>query len=199
MARINYEDATFLLSAARLAQLPEDVGIEVAFVGRSNAGKSSVLNQITQNKKLARVSKTPGRTQLINVFVLDEKRRLIDLPGYGYAKVPQEVKALWQQTLGDYLLQRNCLQGLILVMDIRHPLTDFDQNLLAWADESNLAVHILLNKADKLAFGASKNTLFEVRKFVEKYTTVVTCQCFSALKSTGIKELRDQLNDWYSL
>ncbi|MDR3490530.1 MAG: ribosome biogenesis GTP-binding protein YihA/YsxC [Gammaproteobacteria bacterium] len=197
MTKINYEDATFLLSAARLAQLPQDTGIEVAFVGRSNAGKSSVLNQITQNKKLARVSKTPGRTQLINVFELDETRRLIDLPGYGYAKVPQSVKDLWQKTLGDYLLERNCLKGLIVVMDIRHPLTDFDQNLLEWADESDLSVHILLNKADKLAFGASKNTLLEVKKFVTKYTTEITCQCFSALKNTGIKELRDQLNEWY--
>jgi GTP-binding protein len=197
MPKRDYQKAVFLLSAAKLSQLPTDSGIEVAMVGRSNAGKSSVLNQLTQNKKLARVSKTPGRTQLINIFVLDESRRLVDLPGYGYASVPLEVKRQWQNTLDAYLSQRECLKGIILVMDIRHPLKDFDKHLLTWANTCQLAVHILLNKADKLAFGAVKKTLLEVTKFTEGFANPVTCQPFSALKSTGLKELQDHLDQWY--
>ncbi len=198
MTNPNYKKATFLLSAAKLSQLPSDKGIEVAFVGRSNAGKSSVLNQLTNNSKLARVSKTPGRTQHINLFVLDDNRRLVDLPGYGFAQVPNEVKIQWQKTLDAYLQQRECLTGLVLVMDIRHPLTEFDRNLLAWAEECGLTVHILLNKADKLAFGAMKKTLLEVTKFISEYNNQVTCQVFSALKSTGIKELRELLDNWFA-
>lgn len=198
MSKPDYKNATFLLSAARLSQLPDDGGIEVAFVGRSNAGKSSVLNQLTQNKKLARVSKTPGRTQLINLFVLDDKRRLVDLPGYGYAKVPDSVKLQWQETLDQYLETRDGLRGLILVMDIRHPLTDFDKHLLSWAEGCDLAVHILLNKADKLSYSAIKKTLHEVEKFVADSESPITCQPFSALKSTGIKELKDVLDEWYT-
>jgi GTP-binding protein len=198
MSNPEYQRATFLLSAAQLSQLPPDQGIEVAFVGRSNAGKSSVLNQLTKNKKLARVSKTPGRTQHINLFVLDEDRRLIDLPGYGYAKVPHEVKEKWQKTLGDYLRTRECLRGLVLVMDIRHPLTEFDTNLLAWATASNLAVHILLNKADKLPFNALKKTLMAVNKFIQDSPNPTTCQIFSALKGEGVTELREQLDNWYA-
>jgi len=194
----DFTQATFLLSAAQLTQLPPDQGIEVAFVGRSNAGKSSVLNQLTQNKKLARVSKTPGRTQLINVFVLDEDRRLIDLPGYGYAKVPQAMKEAWQRTLGDFLVERDCLKGVVLVMDIRHPLTEFDQNLLKWAEESALPVHILLNKADKLSFGLAKNTLLKVIRHLKTYQTAISCQLYSTLKTIGRDELKDQLIGWYS-
>lgn len=196
---INYQKATFLISAAKLEQLPEDEGIEVAFVGRSNAGKSSVLNQLTNNSKLARVSKTPGRTQLINIFTLDEDRRLVDLPGYGYAKVPPAVKAAWQKTLGNYLLERECLRGVILVMDIRHPLTEFDTNMLHWAEQSNLSVHILLNKSDKLNFGAVKKTQLEVEKYLKQFQTPMSCQAFSALKKVGDKELKDLLNTWYAL
>lgn len=198
MSKPDYQKATFLLSAAKLTQLPPDQGIEVAFVGRSNAGKSSVLNQITNNQKLARVSKTPGRTQHINIFTLDKKRRLIDLPGYGYAKVPPEMKEKWQRTMDAYLQTRDCLKGLILVMDIRHPLTQFDKHLLAWANACDLSVHILLNKADKLSFSAAKKTMFEVNKFVEEYESPMTCQAFSALKNTGIKELKDLLDSWFA-
>jgi GTP-binding protein len=195
MTKLDYKKATFLLSAARLNQLPPDEGIEVAFVGRSNAGKSSVLNQLTNNKKLARVSKTPGRTQQINIFTLDETRRLIDLPGYGYA----EVKIKWQKTLDAYLQTRECLQGLILVMDIRHPLTEFDRHLLAWAEACELRVHILLNKSDKLAFNAIKKTLQVVQDFIATSTNTVTFQAFSALKSLGIKELRELMDQWYNM
>src|SRR5580698_7416711 len=125
MTKSHYQKAKFLLSVANLHQLPPDEGIEIAIVGRSNAGKSSVLNQLTQNKSLARVSKTPGRTQLINLFGLDASRRMADLPGYGFAKVPQAVKEQWQTLLDNYLRTRDSLRGLLLVMDIRHPLKDF--------------------------------------------------------------------------
>ena len=129
-----YRQAQFLTSAAALNQLPPDEGIEVAFAGRSNAGKSTVLNVLTGQRQLARTSKTPGRTQLINLFTLDEHRRLVDLPGYGFAQVPQSVKLRWQETLSQYLEQRDCLKGLILLMDSRHPLQALDLNLLDWGD-----------------------------------------------------------------
>jgi GTP-binding protein len=197
MTKPDYKKATFLLSAARLAQLPPDEGIEVAFVGRSNAGKSSVLNQLTNNKKLARVSKTPGRTQHINIFVLDAIRRVVDLPGYGYAEVPNEVKIKWQKTLDAYLQTRDCLQGLILVMDIRHPFMEFDRHLLTWAEACELPVHILLNKSDKLAFNAIKKTLQVVAEYTASLSNPVSYQVFSALKSTGIQELRELMDQWY--
>lgn len=198
MTKLDYQRASFLKSAAKLSQLPPDLGIEVAFVGRSNAGKSSVLNQLTHNTKLARVSKTPGRTQHINLFVLDEKRRLVDLPGYGFAKVPPEVKAHWQETLSAYLSERECLKGLVLVMDIRHPLTTFDRHLLDWASAGNLAVHILLNKADKLNYGVMKKTELEVNAFIKTMPNPVSCQIFSAIKGTGVKELREHLEAWFA-
>jgi GTP-binding protein len=198
MTNPNYKSATFLLSAATLTQLPKDIGIEVAFVGRSNAGKSSVLNQLTTNSKLARVSKTPGRTQHINLFGLDSNRRLVDLPGYGFAKVPEEMKIQWQKTLDKYLRTRECLRGLVLVMDIRHPLMEVDRHLLAWASDSNLAVHILLNKADKLSYSAVKATLIKVTNYIAEFPNEVSCQPFSATKKTGIKELREVVDGWYS-
>ena len=197
MTSPNYKAATFLLSAAKLSQLPQDSGIEVAFVGRSNAGKSSVLNQLTNNSKMARVSKTPGRTQHINIFVLDTTRRLVDLPGYGFASVPEEVKLHWQETLDKYLRTRACLRGLVLVMDIRHPLMPTDQHFLNWASAANLAVHILLNKADKLGNNAVKNTLLQVNDYITALPNVVSCQAFSALKKTGINELRERVDGWY--
>lgn len=193
----HYQKAHFLLSAADIIQLPPDEGIEVAIVGRSNAGKSSVLNKLTQIKGLARVSKTPGRTQLINVFVLDDKRRIIDLPGYGFAKVPLSVKLKWQQTVDAYISQRESLYGLVLVMDIRHPLRDLDVQLLKYCEHHNLAVHILLNKADKLSRGEAARTLHQVKAALTQYTNSVTFQCFSALKGAGLDELKAILNKWY--
>src|SRR3990167_8544424 len=150
---MHYQKAYFLLSAAAVEQLPPDTGIEVAIVGRSNAGKSSVLNCLTKQKGLARVSKTPGRTQLINVFVLDEERRLIDLPGYGFATAPAAAKAKWEKSIEDYFQKRNSLKGLVLIMDIRHPLKELDWQMLDYCEHANLAVHILLNKMDKLSKG----------------------------------------------
>ncbi len=198
MNKPNYQKAQFLLSVANLSQLPIDKGAEVAIIGRSNAGKSSVLNQLTQNKALARVSKTPGRTQHINLFGLDELRRLADLPGYGYAKVPPSVKQQWQQLLDDYLRSRECLKGLILVMDIRHPLKEFDQHMLAWSHQCDLAVHILLNKSDKLTQSGASKTLREVKEAISAYKNTVSVQTFSALKGKGVKELRTQLDAWFS-
>lgn len=199
MKKSIYQNAKFLLSVANLHQLPADQGIEVAIVGRSNAGKSSVLNQLTQNKGLARVSKTPGRTQHINLFGLDDTRRLADLPGYGYAKVPPSMKQHWEKTLDEYLRTRECLKGLVLVMDIRHPLREFDQQLLLWCSACDLPVHILLNKCDKLSSGAVKNTFFAVQRELEVFENPVTLQAFSALRSVGIKELMDVMNSWFNL
>jgi GTP-binding protein len=198
MNKPKYENAAFMLSVANLSQLPPDQGIEVAIVGRSNAGKSSVLNQLTQNKNLARVSKTPGRTQHINLFSLDKNRRLADLPGYGYAKVPTAVKEQWQSLLDDYLRSRDSLQGLILVMDIRHPFKEFDKQLLIWSSQCQLPVHILLNKVDKLTLQELQKTIRLVNDMVPIYPTLVTYQTFSAIKGTGIKELRAKLDEWFS-
>ena len=194
----SYQKAYFLLSVADVKQLPPDEGIEVAIVGRSNAGKSSVLNRLTQNKKLARVSKTPGRTQHINLFVLDDKRRIADLPGYGYAKVPLSEKAKWQKNVDTYLSTRTCLKGLVLVMDIRHPMRDSDVQLLDYCEHHQLAVHVILNKADKLSKGAAAKTMQEVKAALTEYDNSVTFQCFSALKGLGINELKSILDKWYN-
>ncbi|HAU0186888.1 TPA: YihA family ribosome biogenesis GTP-binding protein [Legionella pneumophila] len=192
-----YSKAVFLKSAARVNQLPEDSGYEVAFAGRSNAGKSSALNCLTNNKNLARTSKTPGRTQLINLFSLDEQRRLVDLPGYGYAKVAMEVKLEWQKNLAHYLEARQCLRGLILLMDVRHPLKDLDQILVNWALHRELPVHILLTKADKLSRSEVKNTVLKVRQYYELAEHLVSVQAFSSVKKDGVEELISLLDRWY--
>jgi GTP-binding protein len=193
-----YHQAQFLTSAATLYQLPPDQGYEVAFAGRSNAGKSSTLNVICDHKQLARISNTPGRTQLINLFTLDEQRRLVDLPGYGYAKVPTEVKLRWQDTLALYLESRVCLRGVFLIMDIRHPLTELDQNFIAWTAARNLPLHILLNKADKLGYGAAQASLLGVRKALQVHPCV-SVQLFSATKKQGLNEARQILDTWFTL
>jgi GTP-binding protein len=192
-----YRQAQFLISANQLDQLPADQGIEVAFAGRSNAGKSSALNVISDVKSLARTSKTPGRTQMINLFVLDDERRLVDLPGYGYAKVPEKIKRHWQQTLSRYLEQRQCLQGLILLMDIRHPFKEFDQQMLAWCQQADMPVHILLTKADKLKRGAAASALQQSKKYLKEHYPNSTIQLFSALNRQGVEEARAILNKWY--
>lgn len=192
----HYNKATFLLSAADVKQLPPDEGFEVAIVGRSNAGKSSVLNCITQNKKLARVSKTPGRTQQINVFVLDDDRRLMDLPGYGFANAPVREQRKWEQTINDYFSDRECLRGLILVMDIRHPFKDSDMQMLDFCQHYSLPVHVLLNKSDKLSKGAAKTVVLDTEPLLAAYDKV-TLQVFSAQKNIGVKELHSVLDKWY--
>ena len=192
-SRLPLHEASFLKSASTLAQCPADLGAEVAFCGRSNAGKSSALNLLTDQKKLARTSKTPGRTQLINFFSLTETLRLVDLPGYGYAKVPPKMKAEWQRNLDEYLRNRESLRGLVLVMDIRHPLKEFDQLMLTWCAAAALPVHILLTKSDKLKRGPQQSTLLQTRKAVGENVTV---QTFSALQGLGKDELTRQLSLW---
>jgi GTP-binding protein len=194
-----YAKAVFLKSAARVTHLPEDTGYEVAFAGRSNAGKSSALNCLTGIKGLARTSKTPGRTQLINLFSLDDERRLVDLPGYGYAKVALQVKMEWQKHLAHYLDVRQSLRGLVLLMDVRHPLKDLDQMMVDWALNRELPVHILLTKADKLSRSDVKNTLLKVRKHYELANHLISVQAFSSLKKEGVDELILVLNQWLDI
>jgi GTP-binding protein len=193
------QQAAFQISAAKVDQCPEDQGYEVAFAGRSNAGKSSALNTLT-HASLARTSKTPGRTQLLNFFRLDEQRRLVDLPGYGYAKVPIPLKQHWQKHLEAYLASRESLAGVILLMDIRHPLTEFDQMMLDWSQASGMPLHILLTKADKLAFGAAKNALLKVRQEITRgWGEEVGLQLFSAPKRQGVDEAHAVLAGWMEL
>lgn len=191
----DFARAEFLQSASRLQECPPDTGREIAFAGRSNAGKSSAINVLTQQRKLARISKTPGRTQLINFFGIASDARLVDLPGYGYARVPQSVKAYWQQHLDAYLRERKALCGLILLMDARRPLQEFDLAMLNWTQQSGLAVHILLTKADKLKYGPAKNCLLKVQQTVSPYPRV-TAQLFSALKKTGVEAAQAQMLAW---
>lgn len=191
-----YHRAEFLQSAPDLRRCPTHLTAEVAFAGRSNAGKSSAINTLTDNKKLARTSKTPGRTQLINFFKLDDERALVDLPGYGYAKVPLKLKREWDKNLSNYLQKRESLKGLILLMDIRHPMQEFDTMMLNWAVEGEMPVHILLTKADKLKKGPAKGTLLAVRKSLReaRVDDLVSVQLFSALKREGINDLVSVLN-----
>jgi GTP-binding protein len=198
MTLLHYQNAEFLLSAAKISQLPSDVGAEVAFVGRSNAGKSSTLNALCQQKNLAKTSKTPGRTQLINVFELDAAHRLIDLPGYGFAKVSVDIKARWQKTLNTYLENRQCLQGLVLVMDARHPLKEVDKMLIQWTEATELPLHILLNKADKLKKGVAKQTLLQVQKALAEFPHC-SLQLFSAEKRDGLEQLKSVLAIWFNI
>lgn len=198
---INFGKAQFLTSAPSIRQCPPEEGVEVAFAGRSNAGKSSAINALTNNHRLARTSKTPGRTQLINYFALSDKQRLVDLPGYGYAKVSRELKEQWQRDLSEYLQKRISLRGLVLLMDIRHPLQEFDTTMLHWARRSNMAVHLLLTKADKLSRNQAKSTEFKVIKELKELglSESVTLQCFSAHDNTGLDQLKSQLSAWLSL
>lgn len=196
--KINFEAASFLTSAPNISHMhmPADLGYEIAFAGRSNAGKSSALNTITRQKNLARTSKTPGRTQLINIFSLDPQRRLVDLPGYGFAKVPLDMKLKWQKSLSEYLQSRQCLRGLVVMMDIRHPLKDLDVNMIRWAVESDLPVLGLLTKCDKLKSGARKAAVLKARKDCEAYGGDITIQAFSSLKGLGKGEAISVMNKW---
>ncbi len=196
---INFQAAEFTTSAPSLKQCPEDSGCEVAFAGRSNAGKSSAINTLTRKRGLARTSKTPGRTQLINFFAVAIDRRIVDLPGYGYAKVPKAMKAEWDKHLAEYLQQRNSLSGLILLMDIRHPLQDYDQQMLNWAAQAGLPVHVLLTKSDKLKRGPAQNMLLKVEqrlRDMDPGRTLLTVQTFSSLKKDGLPQLEAQLSHW---
>lgn len=195
---VNFNLAQFTQSAPSIRECPPETGREVAFAGRSNAGKSSAINTLTNNAKLARTSKTPGRTQLINYFTLTEDTRLVDLPGYGYAKVSLHMKEQWQANLSEYLRQRQCLAGLVVVMDIRHPMVDYDTMMINWAVEAEMPVHLLLTKADKLKRGPANSTLLGVQKSLKAagVDDLVSAQCFSSLKKTGLEELKRVLSGW---
>ena len=193
---VNFRGTCFIQSASAIENAPPDQGWEVAFAGRSNSGKSSAINALTGIGKLARTSRTPGRTQLINFFALSDSQRLVDLPGYGFAKVPLAVKKKWNQQLERYLQYRESLRGLVMLMDIRHPLTDPDKQMLGWAVAASMPVHILLTKADKLKRGPAQNTLLSVRNELAAHAELVSVQCFSSLKRQGVDELGKQINRW---
>ena len=194
---LNYASASFVTSAPDITKLPPDTGIEIAFAGRSNAGKSSALNTLTRQKSLARTSKTPGRTQLINVFELDSGERLIDLPGYGFAKVPMAVKDKWQKALAEYLQKRDSLKGIVVLMDIRHPFRETDQELIYWAADCGIPVLALLTKADKLKQGPRKSTVLQARQAAIAFNGDVQVEAFSSLKRIGVEQLENKLNEWF--
>lgn len=193
----NYHPAKFLLSCPSLKGCPEDQGYEVIFAGRSNAGKSSAINAITLQKKLAKVSRTPGRTQHLVFFELDKDRRLVDLPGYGYAKVPESIKKQWQINMGEYFAKRQSLVGAVLVMDVRRPLTKFDQMMLDWCVDVNLPTQIILTKSDKIKKGAASNALLKVKRKIKPYS-YVQVQLFSSLKKQGLDILADRLDTFFA-
>ena len=193
-----YHQAKFVLSASKLSEAPEDQGKEVAFAGRSNAGKSSAINTLTRQNALARISKTPGRTQLLNFFDINKQCKFVDLPGYGYAKVPLTVKKKWHRMMETYLQNRDALCGIVLVMDVRHPLTEFDLQMIEWCEHTQLPLHILLTKADKLNFGAAKNILFKVQKELNERDVDISIQLFSSLKKTGIDDVHQVLDQWFA-
>jgi GTP-binding protein len=197
-ATINFQIARFETSAARLQECPTDSAVEVAFAGRSNAGKSSAINAITGQNRLARISKTPGRTQLINFFALNPGSYLVDLPGYGYAKVPLSVKEKWQKELEAYLRRRQQLAGLVLLSDIRHPLKDFDRMMIEWASQSELPLLLLLTKADKLKRGAASNALLKVRKELQAYRDLNVI-LFSSVNHQGLDAARKHLSGWLAV
>ncbi|HCK04506.1 MAG: YihA family ribosome biogenesis GTP-binding protein [Methylophilales bacterium] len=195
------QNAKFVISANHFNELPEDTGYEIAFAGRSNAGKSSAINTLSNQTRLAYVSKQPGRTQLINFFRIDDDKSLVDLPGYGYAKVPSAIRDHWQKTLPRYLQERESLVGLIIVMDIRRPLTDLDIKMLDWFSPRQKPIHILLTKSDKLSRDQSLRTLSDIKGRVKAqwgdlYQTECTVQLFSSLKKTGVEEADNMIQSW---
>ena len=192
---INFRQAQFLISASKLKQCPDDSLAEIAFAGRSNAGKSSAINALTRNPRLARTSKTPGRTQLLNFFSLNVPgANIVDLPGYGYAKVPLAMQKEWQKHLNDYLENRGPLCGIVLVTDIRHPMKEFDKMIIDWCIASELPLHILLTKADKFKRNAMMNALRDAKKSLPEHPEgLITLQTFSATKGDGLPELERQL------
>ncbi|MCX7076459.1 MAG: ribosome biogenesis GTP-binding protein YihA/YsxC [Methylococcales bacterium] len=194
-----YYQAKFINSSPHLRDTPADVGLEIAFAGRSNAGKSSAINTLTRQTGLARTSKTPGRTQMLNFFEIAENQRFVDLPGYGYAKVPLPVKKKWHELMETYLTKRKSLCGMVLVMDVRHPLTEFDWQMVEWCQHTQLPLHVILTKADKLNFGAAKTTMLEVQRELSVLPSPLTLQLFSSLKKTGIDEIHAALNRLFTM
>lgn len=192
-----YQRAQFLISAPRVEKLSADEGAEIAFAGRSNAGKSTALNAIVSQKSLARTSKTPGRTQQVVLFELDADHRLADLPGYGYAKVSKQQKAQWDRELQRYFELRQSLRGLVLIMDIRHPLKDSDWKMIHWCAAAELPCHILLSKSDKLKRGATRSAVLAVVKQLRDEGFGGSVQSFSGASKDGVVEARQVLDEWF--
>lgn len=189
-------NAVFHISVANARDLPPESLAEVAFAGRSNAGKSSAINTLCNHKRLAFVSKLPGRTQLLNFFRIADGRFLVDLPGYGFAKAPKEQQMQWQDLIGGYLARSSHLMGLVLIMDIRHPLTELDWSLLEWFRPSGKPVHVLLSKSDKLSRGPAQQTLLKVRAALQEAGFPATVQLFSSLKRVGVDEAEALVRQW---
>jgi len=190
----------FLGSFNEIKKIPNQHFPECCFLGRSNVGKSSIINSITKSKKLAKISKTPGRTQAVNIFEINKELNIVDLPGYGYAKVPLEIKKKWDINLSNYLRYRQSLKGLILMMDCRHPLTRYDQQMLDWSSQTDINIHILLTKADKERNNALNATLNHVNQFImktQKPLKTVTAQLFSSKTKLGLTQLEEQINFWF--
>ncbi len=195
-----YQQAEFMLASPDMSHCPPPYGVEIAFAGRSNAGKSSAINTLTGRRGLARTSKTPGRTREMVFFRLDDQRRLVDLPGYGYAKVPVAMKLKWQKHLSDYLQKRECLAGLLMMMDVRHPLTEYDWQMLDWCRHVELPVHILLTKSDKLKRGPASASLLKVKKQLKNEEfDQVSVQLFSALKRNGVDQAHVKMAEWLKI
>jgi len=194
-----FKNALFHVTVARLAALPKDADAEVAFAGRSNAGKSSAINTLTGKNRLAHVSKTPGRTQHLNYFTLAPGKYLVDLPGYGYAKAPEAIRRQWGGLLAPYLARREPLVGLVLIMDCRHPLMPLDCQMVNWFVPTGRPIHILLSKADKLSRQAQMNTLKKTRDALASLGEQCSIQLFSSLKKTGLEECELILSRWLDL
>ena len=194
-----YQQTTFIMGTPDSRRVPADEGIEVAFAGRSNAGKSSALNVLTEQKSLARISKAPGRTREINFFAVRDAVRLVDLPGYGYAKVSKSMKSEWQRNIARYLETRQSLCGVVLLMDVRHPLKQYDQQVLSWCYSAELQTHVLLTKADKLKRGPAQAALLQTRKALERLHPEASSQLFSAHTRAGNEQLQQVLNHWLGL
>ena len=198
MSEIVFQRTKFLKSVVDLGDLPPSSGDEIAFVGRSNAGKSSAINTITGLKGLVRISKTPGCTQCINFFEVDKSKRLVDLPGYGFAKVPRAVKERWEKVIDSYLQERACLRGLVLIMDIRHVLQPLDIHLCNWTNAIQLPTHLLLTKSDKLKPAPARKILNEVDAFLQKECPLISSvQLFSSLTKAGCDVARKKLASWF--
>ena len=196
---IDFRRTTFVTSAPDISKLPNDVGAEIDIIGRSNSGKSSSINAICDQKNLAKTSRTPGRTRLINLFKVNEGKYLVDLPGYGYAQVPEQMKRQWQKAMTDYLQQRKCLCGLVVTMDIRTPLRDHDRMIIDWSIAANLPCLILLTKADKFGVNKRKEMVGEVKTQLSEFGGNFTIIAFSALSKIGIDETRNVLKNWFTL
>lgn len=195
MAKNPYRQSVFLTSAAKISQIPEDSGREVAFVGRSNVGKSSVINCLTENKGLAKTSKTPGRTRLMNFFTVENGVMLVDLPGYGFARVDKSLKDQWRQNINEYFTTRKSLCGVVLIVDIRRELRDEELLMLDWCDSSGVPLHMIVNKADKLPYSHQKTALLSIKTSLKDFNA--TSQLFSVTKKIGVEEAISRLNTWH--